>query len=65
MVAEEDFVNVKKILILLLKSQKRYFQGILRYKTIQSRSLNFDLRLHGAGAERNIFSSATQIRFML
>jgi hypothetical protein len=56
-------LKIVTILILLLQSKKVIFKVF--YKTIWSRSWsqspsrNLDLRLHGAGTERNIFGSAT------
>jgi hypothetical protein len=59
MVEEEVFCKLLKIFIPLLQSKKVIFK--VPYKIIQSwgRSRNSDLRLRGAGAERNIFGSTT------
>ncbi len=53
----KTFLEIVKILILLLKSKKVIFK--VSYKTIWSRSRSSDLRPRGAGAEKNIVASTT------
>ena len=68
MVAEEIFVNCFKFNTICSVKEGTNFQGI--FKTIWSQawngSRNWNLRLRGAGAERNIFGSATLLfRFVM
>jgi hypothetical protein len=67
MVAEEVFLYIFGILILLVKSKKAVFN--VSYKTTRIRSRNSDLRLRGAGvgavAERNYFASTTLVSSLM